>query len=275
MSHELTIWDLPRLLGYQFFQFALIGGVIVALSCALVGLFLILRKEAMLGDGVAHTSFGGIAIGLYLGIYPLLTALIVSVVAVLAISYMKRKGVAHSDSSIAVFLALGFSTGLIVISLAGGFNIELFSYLFGDILTIDAFDLMTVSVLGMVVLGFIGIFHKELLSVTFDAESSRLMGIPVRGLETGFSLLVALTIVLSIKVVGIILVVALLVIPGLSALQLGRSFRSTAMFSIVFGTTSVLMGLLLNAIYNVAAAGVIIFTSTGLFLFVALYKRLE
>lgn len=272
---DLTIFDIPRLLGYQFFQYALLGGIIVAISCALVGLFLILRKEAMIGDGVAHTAFGGIALGLYLGIYPILTALVVSILSVLAISFMRKKGLAHSDSAIAVILALGFSTGLIIISMAGGFNVELFSYLFGSILTIDSGDLIVGIILGIITLSFIGLFYKEMLSITFDEEAARLMGIPVGALEVAFAVLVAVTIVLSIKVIGIILVVALLVLPGLSAIQLGQSFRRTTIYAIFFGVISVIFGLLLSAIYDVATSGVIIFTAVGIFLFIAAYKRLE
>ncbi|HDQ05334.1 MAG TPA: metal ABC transporter permease, partial [Candidatus Bathyarchaeota archaeon] len=177
------IFEVFRLLEFQFFQYALIGGVIVALVCAWVGLFLILRKEAMIGDGIAHTAFGGIALGLFLGVDPILTSLLVSVLAVLGISYMRRKGLAQSDSAIAVMLALGFSAGLIIISLAGGFNVELFSFLFGSILTINQTDLIIVSILGIMTMLILGIFYKELLSITFDEEDARLMGIPVRPLS--------------------------------------------------------------------------------------------
>ena len=124
-------------------------------------------------------------------------------------------------------LALGFSTGLIVISIAGGFNVELFSYLFGSILTIDSVDLVLVASLGLAVFVFIGLFRRELLSMIFDEEDSRIMGIPTKKLSIVFDLLVAITIVLSIKVIGTILVVALLVIPGLCALRLNISFRGT------------------------------------------------
>lgn len=264
-----------KLLGYRFFQFALLGGVIAALACALVGLFIILRKESMIGDGIAHTSFGGIAIGLYLQIQPLLTALILSIFSVLAISYMRRKGLAQSDSAIAVMLAVGFSSGLIIISLAGGFNVELFSYLFGSILTIDQIDLMLISGLGAFSLIFIGVFYKELLSITFDEQASRLMGVPINTLSLAFNVLVAVTIVLSIKVVGMILVVALLVLPGLSALQLNLSFKYTALASITFGVVSVLFGVFLSAIYDVATSGVIVFTAVAFFIFAAAYRRLE
>jgi zinc transport system permease protein len=228
----------------------------------------------MIGDGVAHVSFGGIAIGLYLRVQPILTALVVAVLAVLGVSYMKRRGLAESDSAIAVMLAMGFSTGLIVISLAGGFNVELFSYLFGSILTISLNDLILVSVLGLVSFILVGVFYKELLSITFDEEASRLMGIPVVLLSNVFNVLVAFTIVLSIKVVGMILVTALLVLPGLTALQLDKGFRSTVLFSVIFGMGGVVLGIFASAFFNVATSGVIVFTLVALFLFVSAAKRL-
>jgi zinc transport system permease protein len=264
-----------ELFEFQFFQNALLGGIITALACAWVGLFLILRKESMIGDGIAHTAFGGIALGLFLGINPILTALLVSALAVLGISYMRQKGLAQSDSAIAVMLAVGFSTGLIIISLAGGFNVELFSFLFGSILTIDQTDLIIVSILGLTTIFILGIFHKELLAITFDEQSARLMGIPVRPLSLAFNLLVAITIVLSIKVIGVILVVALLVLPGLSALQLNLSFKATTLAAILFGTISMTAGILLSSIYSVATSGIIVFTAAGIFVFTAIYKKLE
>jgi len=269
------LFGIFRFFEFQFFQNAILGGTITALACAWVGLFLILRKEAMIGDGIAHTAFGGIALGLLLGINPILTALLVSVLAFLGISYMRRRGLAQSDSAIAVMLALGFSTGLIIISLAGGFNVELFSFLFGSILTISQTDLIIVSILGISTTLILGIFYKELLSITFDEEDARLMGIPVRLLSLAFNLLVAITIVLSVKVIGVILVVALLVLPGLAALQLNLSFKGTTLVAISFGILSVITGILLSAIYNVATSGVIVFTAVGFFLFTTIYRRLE
>ena len=266
--------DLLSIFGYQFFQNALIGGIIAAVACGLVGMFLILKKEAMVGDGLSHTAFGGIALGLLLGINPLLTAMGVSVLAVFAISYMRRWKIATSDSAIAVMLALGFSTGLIVISIAGGFNVELFSYLFGSILTIDLIDLMLVSVLGLSVLLFIGFFRRELLSMVFDEEDSRIMGIPTKGLSMVFDLLVAVTIVLSIKVIGTILVVALLVIPGLCALKLNFSFRKTLLAAVIFSIISTVIGIMLSAVFNIVTAGVIVFVLVLFFLLTLAYKKL-
>ena len=271
---ETSTVNFLDLFGYQFVQYALIGGVVAAIACALVGLFLILKKEAMIGDGISHTAFGGIALGLFLGINPLWTALGVSVLAVFGISYMKRKGVAPSDSAIAVMLALGFSTGLIVISLSGGSNVELFSYLFGSILTIDQVDLAAVLLLGLFVLLFIGFFRRELLSMVFDEEDSRIMGIPTKGLSVAFDLLVAVTIVLSIKVIGTLLVVALLVLPGLSALKLNVSFRKTLAAATGFSVLSTILGIMFSAAFDVATAGLIVFSLVLFFLLSIVYKKL-
>jgi len=264
-----------NLLGYRFFQNALIGGSISALACSLIGLFVILRKESMIGDGVAHVSFGGIAIGLFLNVNPLYTALVVAVIAVLGISYMKRHGLAESDSATAVILAVGFSTGLIIISIAGGFNVELFSYLFGSILTISRTDMILVAILGVVSLLLVMVFYKELLSITFDAQASRLMGIPVDLLGNIFNILVAITIVLSIKVVGMILITALLVLPGLTALQLNTGFKVTAIMSVLFGVGSVILGIFASAILDVATSGVIVFTLVLVFIMVSVGSRIS
>jgi zinc transport system permease protein len=272
---EMSTVNILELFGYRFFQNALIGGIIAAAACAAVGLFLILKKEAMIGDGIAHTAFGGIALGLLFGVNPLFTALGASVLAVLGVSYMRRKGVAPSDSAIAIMLTLGFSVGLIVISVAGGFNVELFSYLFGSILTIDGADLLLVSLLGVLVLLFLGFFRRELLSMVFDEDDSRIMGIPTNTFSLAFDLLVAATIVLSIKVIGTILVVALLVLPGLSALQLGLSFRKTIFAAIGFSTVSTVLGILFSASLNVATSGLIVFVSILFFLLTMAYKKLQ
>jgi zinc transport system permease protein len=265
--------DPISLLGYRFFQYALLGGSIAALVCAVIGVFVILRKESMIGDGVAHISFGGIALGLFLGINPLVTALIVAVVGVLAIGYMRRHGLAQSDSAIAVMLAVGFSTGLILISLAGGFNVDLFSYLFGSILTISTTDLLIVGGLGVISVIVVAVFYKELLSITFDEEASRLMGVPVGALSMVLNVLVAVTIVLSIKIVGMILVAALLVLPGLTALQLKMGFRDTAISAMLLGVISVVIGVFASALFNVATSGVIVFTLVTVFLTVAVWRR--
>ncbi|WP_455392185.1 metal ABC transporter permease [[Eubacterium] cellulosolvens] len=271
---DVSLQDIWNLLDYQFFQFALIGGILVAICCSWVGLFLILRKESMMTDGIAHSVFGGIALGLFAGIDPIWTSLGVALFAITGISYLRKKGLAHSDAAIAVMMALGFAGGLILISLAGGFNVEIFSYLFGSILTISEWDLWMVGLLAIIILIFLGIFHRELISVTFDEEDARLLGIPVSVLSVFFNILVAVTIVISIKVVGIILVTAFMVLPGLTAIQFKLSFRGTAILAVVIGILGVILGLFVSSLFDVATSGVIVFVMAGIFIFAAIYNRL-
>jgi len=172
-------------------------------------------------------------------------------------------------------LSVGFSTGLILISLAGGFNVELFSYLFGSILAISQSDLAVVSLLGAATILVIGVFYKELISVTFDAEASRLMGVPVGALEVLLNVLVAVTIVLSIKVVGMILVAALLVLPGLTALQMELSFRWSLVAAALISVSCVVVGVFASAVFDVATSGVIVFTLVSVYLSVAASRRLR
>jgi zinc transport system permease protein len=274
MALDSIFGDLPELLAMPFFQMALLGGCIIALICSTLGVFIVLRKEAMIGDSVAHTAFGGIALGLLLGIEPLLTALLVSTLAILGIAYMREKGVAHSDSAMAVMLAAGFSMGLIIVSLAGGFNVALMDYLFGSILTISSRDMLLMIVLGVIIFCMVMFLYKELQAITFDEKATKMNGVPVRLISVVFNILLAFTIVLSIKVVGIILVVALMVIPALTALQLRLSFRKTLMASMVFGVLSTMLGIMISGTVNIASSGVIVFTAVGMFLLVAAYQRL-
>jgi zinc transport system permease protein len=275
------LWEL---LEFGFFQRALLGGAVAAVACAAVGIFILLRKEAMVGHGIAHVSFGGVAIGVYMvsvgmyvgseGTFPLLTALAVSIVAMLAITTLRRRGIAESDAAIALVTAFGFSLGLIIISLAEGFQVDLFSFLFGNVLTITWRELGLTLALGTVIIGFLAVFYKEMLSVTFDEDAARLSGLPVTGLVMAFDILVAVTIVMSIKVVGIILVSALLAIPGITGLQLRLSFMGTMLAAIAFAVLSVVLGIFLSAIYEVATSGLIVIVAMILLGVVFLYVKL-
>jgi zinc transport system permease protein len=276
--------DLVEFLSYGFFQHALLGGTIAAIACAAVGVIILLRKEAMIGHGIAHVSFGGIAVGEYLVLhqlffgdpdaFPLITALAVSIVATLTITYLRRQGIAESDAAIALITAMGFALGLIILSLAGGFQVDLFTYLFGNVLTITTGELVLATALGGIILVFFIVFYKEMLSITFDEEAARLSGVPVRALTLAFDVLVAITIVLAIKVIGIILVSALLALPGITAFQLKLSFKGTMVWAIVFSVISVVLGILFSAAYDVATSGLIVVVAVLLLGFSALYVRL-
>ena len=270
----ISFSDIPSLFGYQFMQYALVGGMLAAATCAAIGLFMLLRREALIGEGIAHVSFGGIALGLFIGVYPIYTALLLAVIATLSITWLRRKGIANSDAAIGIVVAFGLSLGLVLLSLSGGFNVDLFSYLFGSILTIDLQDLTISAALAIGVLAFLGALHKEVLSITFDEKAARVSGIPVEGITIAFNILVALTVALSIKIIGILLVTALLILPGVAAMQLRLSFRGTMAFAVAASAVSVMVGVVISAAVDVATSAVIIFVSMAVAAITAIYSRL-
>lgn len=270
----ISLADVPSLFGYQFMQYAVLGGTLAAATCAAIGLFMLLRREALIGEGIAHVSFGGIALGLFIGVYPVYTALVLSVAATLFIGWLRRRGIANSDAAIGIVVAFGLSLGLVLLSLSGGFNVDLFTYLFGSVLTIDTQDLLTSAALAVGVLGFLLALHKEVLSITFDEKAARVCGIPVERIDFAFNILVALTVALSIKIIGILLVTALLILPGVAAMQLRLSFRGTMLFAIAASAVSVVAGVIVSAVANVAASAAIIFVAMAVAAVTAVYSRL-
>ncbi|MGQ9583150.1 MAG: metal ABC transporter permease [Thermoplasmatota archaeon] len=271
---DLSLSDLPSLLGYQFFQNALIGGTLASAACAAIGLFLLLRRQALIGEGLAHMSFGGIALGLFLGVYPIYTALLLSIAATIVITHLQRKGLAHSDATIGIVVSFGLSLGLVLVSLSKGFNVDLFSYLFGSILTMDAQDLVTSAVMAAAILIFVLILYKEVLYITFDERSARVSGVPVETIELSFNVLVAVTVTLSIKLIGILLVTGILIIPGVSALQLRSSFRGTMAAAVGVAVVSVVSGIIISALADLPASAMIIFSSMVAAVICAIYGKL-
>jgi len=266
--------DIFSMFDYAFFQRAFLGGVCAAILCSVLGVYIVLRRAALIGEGVAHLSFGGIALGLFLSIYPLDTALVLSLVGMLAISYMQRKKIVYSEMAIGIMISFGLGLGAVLASLAGGFSVDLFSYLFGSILTISNNDLALVLVLSAVVLVFVVVFYKELMYMTFDEQGARLSGVPVGVLDIAFNVVLAFTVVVSIKVVGSLLVSALLIIPASSAMQLSRSFRGTVGISLLLGLIAVQLGLVISFIYDVATGGAIVMLSIAIFLLCVLLKKI-
>ena len=259
---------------YAFFQRAFLGGLCAAALCSILGVFIVLRRAALIGEGVAHLSFGGIALGLFLSIYPLDTALLLSLLGILAISYLQRKRIVYSEMAIGIMIAFGLGLGAVLASMAGGFSVDLFSYLFGSILTISSSDLDLILVLSAVVLVFVLVFYKELMYMTFDEQGARLSGIPVGVIDLAFNIVLAFTVVVSIKIVGSLLVSALLIIPASSAMQLSRSFRGTVGISIILGTIAVLLGLVTSFMYDIATGGAIVLISIALFLLSVVLKKI-
>ncbi|MDH4122690.1 MAG: metal ABC transporter permease [Thermoplasmata archaeon] len=259
---------------YPFIQRAFIGGVCAALLCSILGVFMVLRRSSLIGEGIAHLSFGGIAVGLFFAIYPLFSALVLSLLGILAISYLQRKKIVYSETAIGILFSFGLALGAVLASVKGGFSIDLFSYLFGSILTVSTDDLILIIILTGVVLTFVGIFFKELMHMTFDEQGARLSEVPTIPLDIIFNVVVAFAVIVSIKIVGTLLVSSLLIIPAAASLQLSRSFKETVTISIIASMISVIAGLVLSFVYDVATGGAIVLVSLGIFVICVLGKRL-
>jgi len=253
-----------EILQYGFMQRAFIAGIAIALFSAAIGLFLVLRRMALLGDGLAHISFGGIAAGMLFGFYPIISAIVFSVMAAFGIQKLKQMKI-YSDSAIAIFFSFGLALGVVMISLSHGFNADLFSYLFGSILAVNTMDIFLILAFGIGILFTICIFYKELLFITFDEYSARASGIPVEKLDTVLMVLAAVAVVLSMRIVGILLVSSLMVIPPSTALLVCRGFKQAIIISMIIAASAVMAGLVLAYYFDLAAGGAIVMVLAAAF----------
>jgi len=263
-----------EILQYGFMQRAFIAGIMIAIICSAIGTFIVLKRLSMIGDGLAHIALGGIALGLFLNVYPVITALLFSAISALGINRLRKTKI-HGDVAIAIFFSAGLAVAVVVLSLANGINVDLFSYLFGSILTVNETDLQIILGLGILTVGAIILFYKELVYLTFDEESAMVSGIPVDKLNDVLVVLTAITVVISIKIVGVLLVSSLLVVPAATSLQISKNFKETILFSTVFAILSVITGLISSYYFNIATGGAIVLVSIVFFIGITLYKNFE
>lgn len=262
-----------EILQYGFMQRAFLAGIMIAIICSAMGTFIVLKRLSMIGDGLAHIALGGIALGLFFNVYPVIAALLFSAISALGINRLRKTKV-HGDVAIAIFFSAGLAIAVVLLSLANGFNVGLFSYLFGSILTVNETDLQIVLGLGILTVGAIILFYKEFVYLTFDEESAMVSGIPVDKLNNALVVLTAITVVISIKIVGVLLVSSLLVVPTATSLQISKNFKETILFSAMFAIFSVVVGLFGSYYFNIATGGAIVLVSIVFFVAVMLYKKI-
>jgi zinc transport system permease protein len=250
-----------EILSYGFMQRAIVSGIAIALLCSVVGLFLVLRRYSLFGDAIAHSSFGGIAAGLLIGIYPLWTAYAVSLLSALIITRIRQKFDISGEAAVAVLLSSGIAVGLILISLSGGFTVDIFSFLFGSILLVSVEDTILILSLTGVILIVILLLYRQLIYSTFNEEQAKVSGIPVEKINYLIVFIAGITVVTSIQLVGILLISALFVIPNVTAIMYGRSFKQTALLSSSFAVSSVVIGILLSYVLDITPAGTIVLIS--------------
>lgn len=267
--------SLLSLLQAEFVQRAFIISIIIAVLSSVLSIFIVLKKISLIGDGLAHTAFGGVALGYYLNFIPLWVAGITVVLGSLGITKAIRSTKISSDAAVAVFLQLGLAGGIVLISVARGFGVSLESLLFGSVLLVDYNQILTALAIAAITLGIIFLFFKEIVYVTFDETQARASGLRTWVFDYLISVLSGIVVIVAIPIVGILLISSLLVLPALTATQIAKSFRQTVILSPIIGLVTVTVGLLLALIINSAPGGTIVLTGIAVLGIAFVAKRIQ
>lgn len=260
-------------LSYTFIQRALIGGVMISITCSFLGVFLVLRNYSLIGDGLAHINFATIAIALLLGFSPLIFSIPLTVGASFIIYKLNSSKKLEGDTAIALVSSLAVALGVIISSMAQGFNIDLFSYLFGSILLISSTELYISLVVCVVLLFTMVFFYNDLLSVTYDEEFSRVIGIRTQFLNNLTLILTAVAISIGIRLVGTMLISSLIVFPSATSMHLARSFKGMIFYSLGISILSISAGILISYIWDIPSGATIVVVNSILFAGSFLIKR--
>lgn len=260
-------------LSYKFFQRSLIMGIIVAIIAPTIGLFLVLKRQSAIGDTLSHVALAGVAFGMLLDIYPIYMAIAFSILAALIIEKLRKIYSGYEELSLAIVLSAGIGLASILISL--GNTTGIFSFLFGSLALVTTKDILVVLILGVFILLSIIYLYKDLFYITFDEDSARLAGVPVRKVNTYFSILVAITIGISIRTVGVLLISSLMIIPVATSLIISTSFKKTLINANIFGLLSVIIGLILSFYLDLAPGGTIVLISLFVLLITMIIKKMR
>lgn len=256
-------------------QNALLAAVLASVACGIVGTYVVVKKIGYISGGIAHAAFGGIGLGYFLGVNPLVCLLPFTLLSALGIGIISKKTKVPEDTAIGIFWAAGMAMGVIFIGLAPGYAPDLFSYLFGNILTVSRMDIYAMLILDAVIIGIVYLFYKELLAISFDEEYAQVAGVRTTALYLLLLALIAVTTVILVRVVGIILVIALLTIPAAIAKQFTQNLFKMMLVAIALGGVFTLSGLWLSYIFNIASGATIILLSASAFVVCVLIKRLN
>lgn len=270
----MTVIDM---FSYGFIQRALLAGILVAVLCAVLGMFLVLRRLSLIGDGLAHVTFGSVALALVAGLQGvamLAVTLPVVLLSSLGVLRLSERGRLGGDAAIGIVSSLGVALGVVLAGIGGGFNVDLFSVLFGSILAISQAEIVVAVVLSVVVLGVLTYWYNDLVALTFSEELARVAGIRTRFLKGLLAILTALTVVLAMKLVGVMLISALLILPASTALQMARGFRAAVALAVLTAVVAVVAGIIFSFLLNLPTGATIILLAFGLFSLAFLYRRI-
>jgi zinc transport system permease protein len=250
----------------EFMRLALAAGAIVGVLAPAVGFFLVQRRQSLFGDGIGHVAFAGVAAGILLDVSPVLAALGFAVLGGIAIELLRSRGGAAGDQALALVFYTGIALGVVLVAQAGALNVDLFQYLFGSILTVTRGDLVTIALLGTLGLGMIALLYRPLAAVVIDEDGARVAGVPIGRLNVALAALIAVTVALSMRVVGILLVAALMVLPVSAAGRLAWSMRSSLVLATVIGWASAVCGLTISYYADLPPGGTIVLVAAAVYL---------
>jgi zinc transport system permease protein len=253
------------MLDTEFMRLAFAAGAVVGVLAPTVGFFLVQRNMSLVGDGVGHTAFAGVAAGYLLGVSPVLTALVAAVAGAVGVEWLRSRRQAVGDQALALLFYTGIAAGVVLASAAGAFNVDLFAFLFGSILTVTRGDLLLISVLGVAGLASIALFYRALAGVIVDEEGARVAGVPVGPLNVLVAGLAGVTIGLAMQIVGILLIAGLMVLPVIAAGRVAWSMRSSLLLATGIGLASVFVGLTLAYYADLPPGGSIVLVAAGAF----------
>jgi len=264
---------LPYPFELGFMQRALVAGIVVGVFAPLIGTFLVQKRMSLMGEGIGHIAWAGVGAGLLLSIWPVWTALLFAVVSALGIEWLRARRRASGDLALAIFFYTGIALGVVLVSLAHSMDAGILTYLFGQPLTASDADVRTILFLGLAIVVIMVVLRRVLFAVVMDEEWSRVAGMPVGVLNNVLAVLTACAVVAAMKIVGILLIAAMMVLPVASGQLLGRSFAGTLRWSIGISVASVIAGLVATRLWNLAPGGIIVLISAGVFVVVALVTR--
>lgn len=261
------------ILQYEFMRYAFAAGILVAIAAPLLGVFLTVRRQSLMADTLAHASLAGVAIGVLLDINPLAAALAATLVAALVLEHLRNEGKVASDALLALVLSGSLAFAVVAMSAAGSFNASILQYLFGGITTVTSQDLVIMAAVTVAVVAGITIFFRQYFLIAFDENVARAQGLKVTALNILFALLTGATIAIGMRVVGVLLIGALMVVPVLAASRLGLGFRSTTITALGFALASVITGLTVSYYFDLASGGTIVLAALVVFLICSLFAK--
>lgn len=257
----------------DFFQRALVGGILIGITAPLIGIFLVLRRLSMIGDTIAHVTIAGVALGFLINVYPLGAGLVFAVLASFAIEKLRKAYKSYAELSIAIIMSGGVALASLFFTLGMGYNTDVMSYLFGSIYTLDTTDLYVVGGVTVIVVVVVALFFKEFFLLSFEEDAASVSGLPVKLLNMLITILTALVVSTAIKIVGALLVSALLTIPVAISLLLARSFKASVVWAVVIAEIAVVIGLMVAGIWNLAPGATIVLLLIAMLIMTMIGKK--